>query len=80
MPPCVGKSASHEDVDELMCVEQLVSYSTVERFDMRAVRRLSRIDEVQADRLFGGSLQHRAARNFGAIVEAKRGRLATEIA
>jgi hypothetical protein len=44
--PSVGQVTGVEDVREDVGVQELISYSTVERFDVCILRRFSRIDEV----------------------------------
>ena len=55
-----------------MEIEELVSSSTVVRFDMGVLDRFARIDEVQLDVAFGSPAQHRMAGQFCAVVKAQR--------
>ena len=53
-----------------MSVEELISDSTIERFDLRVLSRLSGIDEVQDNATIGAPLEHLTVRKFAAVVEA----------
>ena len=55
-----------------MSVQEIVSDSTVERFDLRVLSWLSRIDEVQNNATICALLKHFTARKFASVVEADR--------
>jgi hypothetical protein len=53
-------------------VEQLVADAAVERLDLGVLGRLSRLNELQIDRLIRGPLQHSPTRELGAVVKSNR--------
>src|SRR6185312_6766840 len=55
-----------------MRVEQLISDLAVQRFNLRILGWLPRLNEVQLDPLLSAPLQHRPARKLRAVVKTHR--------
>ena len=77
MPPRIGQVPSVEDVREDVGVQEFISYSTIERFDVCVLRRLSRIDKVQSNVPIGSPLKHCTACKLRTVVKANRRRQLT---
>jgi len=75
--PSVGQVTGVEDVREDVGVQELISYSTVERFDVCVLRRFSRIDEMQSNVAIGSPLEHCTTRKLRTVVKANRRRQLT---
>lgn len=71
-PPALGQLSHLEDVREAMQVEQFVADLAVERFDVRVLRWLAGLDEMQVNAALCSPTQHRMARKFGTVIKANR--------